>query len=167
MKLSIICAVSQNGVIGRNGGLPWHLSEDLRYFKRVTMGKSIIMGRKTFESIGRPLPGRTSIIVTRNRSYEVENARVVDSLADAFELAENISYIDGNDEAFVIGGSELFKEALPLADRMHLTLVHADVEGDTWFPEFDPDEWQEVSRADFDAEDDDSYPYSICVFERQ
>ncbi|MEX2131688.1 MAG: dihydrofolate reductase [Pseudohongiellaceae bacterium] len=166
MKLSLICALAQNGIIGKNNKLPWHLSEDLKYFKRTTMGKTIIMGRKTFESIGKPLPGRTNIIVTRSRDYEVDNARVVDSLADAIDLAENISIIDGSDEVFVIGGAELFKIALPLVDRMHLTLVHAEVEGDTWFPEFDAEEWAESSRLDFPAADANPYPYSICVFDR-
>lgn len=166
MKLSLICALSENGVIGRNNALPWHLSEDLKYFKRVTMGKCIIMGRKTWESIGRALPGRTNIVVTRARDYEADNARVVDSLADAIDLAENISFIDGSDEAFVIGGAEMYKAALPIVDRMHLTLVHADVEGDTWFPEFDPEEWEEISQEEFPASETNPYPYSICVFER-
>lgn len=166
MMLSLICALSENGVIGRNNALPWHLSEDLKYFKRATMGKCIIMGRKTFESIGRPLPGRTNIIVTRNRDYEVENARVVDSLAEAIELAENIAFIDGSDEAFVIGGAELYKLAMPVVDRMHLTLVHAEVDGDTWFPEFDAEEWGQISCEDYPASETNPYPYSICVFER-
>ena len=166
MKLSLICALAQNGIIGRRNNLPWHLSEDLKYFKRTTMGKCIIMGRKTFESIGKPLPGRTNIIVTRNRDYDVENARIVDSLADAIDLAENIAVIDGSDEAFVIGGAELYKIALPLVDRMHLTLVHAEVEGDTWFPEFTAEDWEETSRLDFAASDNNTYAYSICVFDR-
>ena len=166
MKLSLICALAQNGIIGRRNNLPWHLSEDLKYFKRTTMGKCIIMGRKTFESIGKALPGRTNIIVTRNRDYEVENARIVDSLADAIDLAENIAVIDGSDEAFVIGGAELYKIALPLVDRMHLTLVHAEVEGDTWFPEFTAEDWEETSRLDFEASDTNPYAYSICVFDR-
>ncbi len=166
MKLSLICAISNNGVIGRNNKLPWHLSEDLKYFKRTTMGKCIIMGRKTYESIGKPLPGRTNIIVTRNRNYDVENARVVDSLADAIELAENIAFIDGSEEAFVIGGAQLYKEALPVVERMHLTRIHADVEGDAWFPEFDAQEWEEISRLDFSSSESNPYDYSICVYDR-
>ncbi len=166
LKLSLICAISDNGVIGRNNKLPWHLSEDLKYFKRTTMGKCIIMGRKTYESIGKPLPGRTNIIVTRNRNYDVENARVVDSLADAIELAENISFIDGSEEAFVIGGAQLYGEALPVVERMHLTRIHADVEGDAWFPEFDAQEWEEISRLDFSSNESNPYDYSICVYER-
>ncbi|MBT8145271.1 MAG: dihydrofolate reductase [Gammaproteobacteria bacterium] len=167
MKLSLICAMDENMVIGRNNSLPWHLPEDLKYFKRTTMGKCIIMGRKTYESIGRPLPGRTNIIVTRSRDYEVENARVVDCLTDAIELAETIAFIDGSDEAFVIGGAELYKHALPFVDRMHLTMVHAEVEGDTFFPDFDVEEWEEVDKAHFDADEANPYDYSICVFERR
>lgn len=167
MKLSLICAMDENMVIGSNNSLPWHLPEDLKYFKRTTMGSCIIMGRKTYESIGRPLPGRTNIIVTRSRDYEVENARVVDCLTDAIELAETISFIDGSEEAFVIGGAELYKHALPFVDRMHLTMVHAEVDGDTYFPDFDVEEWEEVSKEHFDADEANPYDYSICVFERR
>ncbi|MEZ5490096.1 MAG: dihydrofolate reductase [Gammaproteobacteria bacterium] len=167
MKLSLICAMDENMVIGRNNSLPWHLPEDLKYFKRTTMGKCIIMGRKTYESIGKPLPGRTNIIVTRSRDYEVENARVVDSLTDALELAENIAFIDGTDEAFIIGGAELYKHALPFIDRLHITMVHAEVDGDTYFPDFDVSEWEEVGKEHFEADEYNPYPYSICVFERR
>jgi len=166
MYLSLICAMDENMVIGRNNSLPWHLPEDLKYFKRTTMGSSIIMGRKTYESIGKPLPGRTNIIVTRNRDYEVENARVVNSLTEAVELAENISFIDGALEAFVIGGAELFEEALTMVNRMHLTMVHAEVDGDTWFPDFEVSQWREVSREYFEADEANPYDYSICVLER-
>jgi dihydrofolate reductase len=158
--------MDENMVIGRNNALPWYLPEDLKYFKRTTMGKCIIMGRKTFESIGRPLPGRTNIIVTRNRDYEVDNARVVDSLVDAIELADNQGLIDGTDEAFIIGGAELYRHALPLVDRMHLTMVHAQIDGDTYFPDIDIAEWEEVSKQHFDADEFNPYPYSICVFDR-
>ena len=167
MKLSLICAMDENMIIGHNNSLPWHLPEDLKYFKRTTMGKCIIMGRKTYESIGRPLPGRTNIIVTRSRDYEVENARVVDCLTDAIELAESISFIDGSDEAFIIGGAELYKHALPFVDRMHLTMVHAEVDGDTFFPDFDVEEWEEVGKEHFDADESNPYDYSICLFERR
>ncbi|MCB1671970.1 MAG: dihydrofolate reductase [Pseudomonadales bacterium] len=159
--------MDENMVIGRNNSLPWYLPEDLKHFKRTTMGKCIIMGRRTYESIGRPLPGRTNIIVTRSRDYEVENARVVDSLTDAIELAENIAFIDGSDEAFIIGGAELYKHALPVVDRLYLTMVHAEVEGDTYFPDFDVSEWEEVSKNFYDADEFNPYPYSICVFERR
>lgn len=166
MYLSLICAMDENLVIGRNNSLPWHLPEDLKYFKKTTMGNSIIMGRKTYESIGKPLRGRTNIIVSRNRDYEVENARVVNSLSEAIELAENIAFIDGSLEAFVIGGAELFEEALTLVNRLHLTMVHAEVDGDTWFPDFEVSDFNEVSREYFEADEDNPYDYSICVLER-
>jgi dihydrofolate reductase len=137
MKLSLICAMASNGIIGRNNGLPWHLPEDLRYFKATTMGHSIIMGRKTWESIGRPLPGRTSIVVTRDADYVAEGAKVVYSMQDALRLAESIAVIDGTEEAFVIGGAALYATAMPIADRFHLTRVHAEVEGDTVLSGFD------------------------------
>ncbi|MEQ8952691.1 MAG: dihydrofolate reductase [Gammaproteobacteria bacterium] len=168
MKLSLICAMAENGVIGRNNSLPWHLSEDLRYFKRVTMGFPIIMGRHTYESIGRPLPGRTNIVVTRNKGYTVpEGVRVVNNLDQALQLARSISYIDGSDGAFVIGGAGLYQAALPLADRFHLTRVHAEVEGDTFLEGFDESQWQEVSREDFGRSGSNPYDYSICVLIRK
>ncbi len=168
MKLSVICAMAENGVIGRNNNLPWHLSEDLKYFKRVTMGYPIIMGRKTYESIGRPLPGRTNIVVTRNSQYTVpEGVRVVQSLEEAIKLAESISYIDGSDGAFVIGGAGLYAAALPMAQRFHLTRVHAEVEGDTLLEGFDESEWQEVAREDFSRDDSNPYDYSICLLQRK
>ena len=125
--LSVIVAAARNGVIGRNNALPWHLPEDLRYFKRVTMGKPIVMGRKTWESIGRPLPGRTNIVITRRPDYAAEGARVVGSLEEALSLAEDIALIDGSNELLVIGGAEIYKAALPLASRLYLTEVQADV----------------------------------------
>lgn len=166
MKLSLICAMAENRVIGINNSLPWHLSEDLKYFKRVTMGHSIIMGRKTWESIGRVLPGRTNIIITSNPDYIVEGARVVHSLEEAIKLAESIAFIDGSEEAFVIGGVNLFSRALPSAQRFHLTRVHAEVKGDTYLEEFDESQWQEISREDFSHNETNPYDYSICVLER-
>lgn len=166
MELSLICAMARNRVIGRNNKLPWHLSEDLKYFKRVTMGHCIIMGRKTWESIGRPLPGRTNIVVSRDKNYEPEGARVVHSLEEAIELAEKVSFVDGSEEAFVIGGAALYREALPLASRFHLTRVHAEVDGDTSLPEFDESQWHEIGREDFDSNESNPYSYSICLLER-
>lgn len=166
MKLSLICAMAQNRVIGRNNSLPWHLSEDLKYFKRTTMGCPIIMGRKTWESIGRPLPGRANIVVTTRTDYEAEGAKVVNSLPQALELAESISLIDGAEEAFVIGGAELYRLAIDLADRFHLTRVHAEVEGDTYLDAFKEADWRELSREDFPSSETNPYNYSICVLER-
>ncbi|NKB34531.1 MAG: dihydrofolate reductase [Pseudomonadales bacterium] len=166
MKLALICAMAENRTIGRNNSLPWHLSEDLKYFKRTTMGNSIIMGRKTWESIGRALPGRTNIVITHNPDYAAEGAKVVGSLAEAVKLAESISVIDGSEEAFIIGGAGLYKAALPLAQRFHLTRVHAEVEGDTFLAEFNEGEWNEVSREEFEKNETNPYDYSICVLER-
>ena len=166
MKLSIIVAQAQNRVIGINNNLPWHLPEDLRYFKQVTMGKPIIMGRKTFDSIGRPLPGRTNIVITRDGSYQPEGVKVVNSLEAARELAESICTIDGCDEAMVIGGAQIYEQALSLADRLYLTQVHADVNGDAWFPEFHPGDWMEMGRDDFAASGHNPYDYSFIVLQR-
>ena len=167
MNLALICAMAENRTIGRNNRLPWKLPEDLKYFKRTTMGNSIIMGRKTWESIGRPLPGRTNIVISRDSNYEAEKAKVVNSLGAAITLAENLAAIDGSKEAFIIGGAGLYKEALPLADRFHLTRVHAQVEGDTFLAEFNEDEWKEVSRKYFKKSDTNPYNYTICILQRR
>lgn len=166
MKLSLICAMAENRVIGINNSLPWHLSEDLKYFKRTTMGCSIIMGRKTWESIGRPLPGRKNIVVSRNPDYQAEGIHCVTSLAEAIRVAEAQSFIDGSEEAFVIGGAVLYQAALPLADCLHVTHVHADVEGDTWFPEISWNDWQELAAIDYAADEKNGYAYKICRYER-
>lgn len=158
--------MAENRVIGRNNSLPWHLSEDLKYFKRTTMGNSIIMGRKTWESIGRALPGRTNIVVSTNPDYAAKGARVVSSLEQATSLAESISAIDGSEEAFIIGGAGLYQAALPLADRFHLTRVHAEVEGDTYLAEFDEADWREIAREDYSPDETNPYAYSICLLER-
>ena len=158
--------MASNGIIGRNNGLPWHLPEDLRYFKTTTMGHSIIMGRKTWKSIGLPLPGRTSIVVTRDADYVAEGAKVVHSMQDALRLAESIAIIDGTEEAFVIGGAALYATAMPIADRFHLTRVHAEVVGDTVISGFDESEWREVSRNDFQRNEANPFDYSICILEK-
>lgn len=168
MRLAMIAAQSQNRVIGTNNKLPWYLPEDLKYFKRVTLGKPIIMGRKTFESIGRPLPGRTNIIITRNADWTHEGAgvQVVHSLEQAIELAENLALINGFEESLVIGGAEIYALALPHADRLYLTQVHAEVQGDAHFPLLDPAQWREVAREDFSAVEPNPYDYSFIVLDR-
>lgn len=167
MKVALIWAMSRNGVIGRNNALPWHLPEDLRYFKRVTFGKPVIMGRKTWESIGRPLPGRANIVITRDEGFQAEGARVVHSLEQALSVAQSIALLDGVDEAMVIGGAEIYALALPLAQRLYLTQVHAEVEGDACFPALDLSGWQEVGREDFAAEGPNPYDYSFIVYDRK
>lgn len=166
IRLALIAAVAANGVIGRNNALPWHLPKDLAYFKRVTLGKPIIMGRKTFESIGRPLPGRTNIVITRNAEYAAQGIRAVPTLEAAMALAQQIATVDGVDEAVVIGGAEIYAAALPLAQRLYFTEVHASVEGDAEFPGVDWVQWRETSRQRHVATDDNPYDYSFVVYER-
>lgn len=167
MRLAIIVAQAQNRTIGVNNKLPWHLPKDLQYFKQVTMGKPILMGRKTFESIKRPLPGRTNIVITRDVSWQHKGVRVVHSLQAARELAESICLIEGHEEAMVIGGSEIYSQALAECDRLYLTQVHVDVEGDAWFPEFNRQDWQELGREDYAADGHNPYNYSFIVLDRK
>lgn len=167
MKLSMIVAAAQNRVIGRENALPWYLPNDLKYFKQTTLGKPIIMGRKTYESIGKPLPGRTNIVITRQEGYQPEGVKVVHSVEEARDLAENVCLIDGQTEAMIMGGAEIYTLALPHADRLYLTEVHADVEGDAYFPEYDKSEWQEVSRENFSAEGANPYDYSFVVYDKR
>ena len=147
MKLSLIVAAAENGVIGRNGELPWKLPVDLQRFKALTSGHPVIMGRKTYESIGRALPGRRNIVVSRS-SPAIEGVDVVTSVPAALTLAQE----SGAEEAWVIGGGEMYKESLPLADVVELTRVHATVDGDVSFPELNSAEWEEVSREDHFAD---------------
>ena len=158
---SLVVAVARNGVIGRDNALPWHLPADLAHFKKVTLGHPVIMGRRTHESIGRALPGRDNIVVSRDRGYASAGCTVVDSLDAAWEAA------GAADEACVIGGTSLFREALPGADVIHLTEVEADVPGDTFFPDFDRREWQETEIARHAADTRNAYPIRIVRLERK
>ena len=167
VELAIIVAAADNGVIGCNGALPWHLPEDLRYFKRVTLGKPIVMGRKTFESIGRPLPGRTNIVITRNADYRAEGVRVVTSLDEALQLAEDVAAVDAVDELMVIGGAQIYTEALLRADRLYYTAVHCSVDGDAFLPEIDWTLWRETSREAHRAVTPDAFDYTFLTYERR
>jgi dihydrofolate reductase len=149
-------------VIGKDNKLPWHLPADLTYFKNVTMGHAIVMGRKTFESIGRPLPGRENIIVTRNRSFQPEGCTVIHSIEDIKRIAAEL-----NDEVFVIGGAELFAVTLPLADRLYITKIEANFPGDTFFPTFNEAEWQLISSEKGPKDEKNSYDYFFLVYERK
>lgn len=140
--LAVIAAVSKNGVIGSNGALPWHISEDLKHFKTLTTGHAVIMGRKTYESIGRPLPNRRNIVVTRNAQWSAPNVEVAGSLADAVVLAQRTDPLP-----FVIGGAELYREALRTATHMYLTHVPREVEGDVYFPELNPELWIPIEQS--------------------
>ncbi len=159
--ITIVAAVSDNGVIGRAGRMPWHLPADLAHFKRITMAKPVIMGRRTFESIGCALPGRRNIVVTRRAGAVLQGTEVARSLDDALELV-----VDA-EEVMVIGGSDLYREALPRARRMELTRVHADVEGDTWFPEFDKSQWRETARTERPADQRNVWALSFITLERK
>jgi len=161
MRLSIIAALSSNNVIGRNNDLPWHLSSDLKRLKALTMGHHMIMGRRTYESIGKPLPGRTFLVITRDPSFSAEGVRVVHSLEDAIQAVTN------DDEPFIAGGGEIFQQAIHRADRMYLTRVHVDLEGDAYFPDFDDvSEWQLTDSEHFEADEKNDYPYSFLTYDR-
>lgn len=157
--LSLIVAASENNVIGRENDLPWSLPDDLQYFKETTKGCPIIMGRKNFESIGRVLPGRQNIVITRQPEYAVEGCDVVGSLEEAIEVAGDA------EEVFVIGGGEIYKQALPMVDRVYLTRVHADIEGDVYFPELGS-EWQETSAEHHDADEKHEHAFTFYVYDR-
>lgn len=160
MIVSLIAAVADNGVIGRDGGLPWRLSADLKRFKQLTMGKCLVMGRRTYESVGRPLPGRTSIVVTRDPEWKaVPEVLVAHSLDEALGLAKG-------EEVFLAGGESVYEEGLTRADRLYLTHVHAEVEGDTRFPEVDLDHWRVVREERHEADDRNAFAQTFRVYER-
>ncbi len=148
MKISLIVASATNRVIGRRGRLPWKIPADMKFFKETTMGKPIIMGRKTYQSIGVALLGRTNIVVTNNPTIQNPELKKAKSVHEALKLAKR----EGGVEAIVIGGGQIYEATLPIADRIYLTEVHADIEGDAWFPHLDKNLWTEVSREDFKAE---------------
>ena len=156
MRISIIAAMARNRIIGRENGLPWHLPEDLRHFKRLTMGHHILMGRKTFESIGKPLPGRTSIVITRNRNYASQGVHCAASIEAALASCK------GDDEIFFIGGAELYQQAIAYAERLYLTEIKKDFEGDARFPEYDKTLWHEISRESHVSAGGLEYDFVIC-----
>jgi dihydrofolate reductase len=158
--LSLIVAMARNRVIGAGGRIPWRLPAELALFRRHTLGHHVIMGRRTFESIGRPLPGRVNIVLTRRRSYRAPGALVVHSLEEA------IAACRGDDEVFVIGGAELYAQALPLARRLYLTTVEADFAGDAHMPPFDPGDWRLVCSAAYAADERNAYPFRFELYER-
>ena len=166
-SLAVMVAVAANGVIGDNNGLPWHLPEDLRYFKRVTLGKPIVMGRKTFESIGRALPGRTNIVISRNQGLPAAGISLAASLEEALHLAGQVARRDGAEEFVVIGGAQIYDLAIPRADRLYITEVHARVEGDTLLPEIAWDCWRESARETYPAAAPHAYGYSFVVYDRR
>jgi dihydrofolate reductase len=158
MSLRIIVAVADGGVIGAGGGMPWHISEDLQYFKRTTTGHAVVMGRRTFESLGRPLPNRTNVVVTHREDYRPEGVEIVHSLEEAVR-----NYPD----AFIIGGAEIYRQAMPLADELYLTRVHAAFDGDVYFPEWDRAEWTLVSSEYHERGADFPHPFEFLVYARK
>lgn len=159
-QLSIIAAMAHNRVIGRDNRLPWRLPADLQYFKRITMGKPMIMGRKTWASLPGLLPGRRHIVVTRDQHYQAEGAEVVHSLEQAIAQAGDVQ------EIMLVGGANLYSQAITLASRMYLTQIDAVVQGDAWFPEFDRRQWQEVSRDAHSEDEENQYPYAFTLLQR-
>jgi dihydrofolate reductase len=162
MIASILAAVAANGVIGRDNQVPWRISTDLKRLKSLTLGHRVIMGRKTFESLPQALPGRTNIVITRDTSWRPpDGVLVAESVERALELAE------GDDEVFILGGAQIYEQTLHRADRMYITEVHADVDGDTRFPEFDDVvEWKLVDREDYEADAKNEFPFSFLTYER-
>jgi len=161
MTLTIIAALSRNRVIGRDNRLPWHISDDLKRFKALTLGHTVIMGRRTYESIGRPLPGRDNIVVTRSQNFSAPGCRVADSLEAA------LAAVSADGDVFVIGGAQIYALALPLADRLQLTEVDVELEGDAYFPDFDRSPWLEVSRESHSIQDPHPYRYDFVTYERR
>lgn len=158
MKISLIAAISENKVIGRDNDLPWHIPEDLKRFKEITKGHPVIMGRKTYESIGRLLPNRTNIIITRDKTYQVEEAVIVNSLEEAIQEGKKVD----DREMFIIGGGQIFKQAIDVADKLYLTIVHSTIDGDVYFPDYSHFT-KEVYRRD---SSNDSYTYTFLDLEK-
>ncbi len=164
-RLSILVAMAKNRVIGRNNQLPWHLPADLKHFKFLTMGQIIVMGRKTYESIGRSLPGRENIIITRQLGYEIPGATVVSSLQDALLICEESSTISR--ESFIIGGENLYRQTLGICQRMYITEIQSDFEGDIFFPEFDRSDWEEIQRHKHISENGAHIEYHFVILDRK
>lgn len=159
--VTIIAAVGRNKALGKNNDLIWHLPADLRRFKEVTRGHHVIMGRKTFESLGKPLPNRTNIIVSRNSNYKADGCIVVGSLEEALKEAQS----DPN--PYILGGAQIYEQALEVADRMDLTLVHEDFEADAFFPDFSDENWEETGRQDFKKDEKNPYDYSFVQYKKK
>ncbi|OOE14156.1 dihydrofolate reductase [Fictibacillus arsenicus] len=156
--ISFVVAMDENRAIGKDNDLPWYLPNDLKHFKKTTMGKPIIMGRKTYESIGKPLPGRENIVVTRDQSYEAEGTTIVHSVDEVLKM--------NAEEICVIGGSEIFKQFLPVADRLYITEIHHTFDADTYFPKLNDDEWKEVSRTAGIIDEKNKYPHDFVVYKK-
>jgi dihydrofolate reductase len=161
MKISVIAAMSRNRIIGSDGALPWHLPDDLARFKSITTGHTVIMGRKTFESVGKPLPNRRTIVITRNNDYQCASVFIAHSLDEALDHAAR------EDEVFILGGEAVYRIALPRADCLYLTIIHATIEGDTYFPTLDFDDWKLVEDERYEPDDRHAYAFSFRRYERR
>ena len=161
MRLSIVVAMDSNRLIGKDNGLPWHLPADLAFFKKLTTGNTILMGRKTFDSIGRPLPNRCNIIITRNADIEIAGCEVVNSIEKALSLVQSET------EVMVIGGAKLYQQILPIADRLYITQVEGEFDGDTYFPPYDEKNWRQVSCESHLADKKNNHPCHFVVFEKK
>ncbi len=162
MVISQIVAASENNVIGKNNSLPWHMPNDMEYFKRVTMGHYVITGRKNYESEGNALPGRTNIVITREKNYSLDDAIVAHSLDEALSIPEK----SNEDEVFIIGGGKIYEISLSLTDRIYLTRIHAVIKGDVYFPKIDPDKWEVISEKRYSGDANHAYDYTFYVYER-
>jgi dihydrofolate reductase len=163
MKISLIAAATENNVIGKDNDLPWHLPDDMKFFVQTTKGHHILMGRKNLESFGKLLPRRTNIILTRDQSFNYEGAVIFHDLKEAFQFAEK----NGEEELMVIGGGEIYKQALPHADRIYLTRIHTELEGDTFFPDFDHKKWKVVSKEYHPKDEKHQFDFTFYTFERK
>lgn len=161
--ISFIVAADENNLIGKDNQLPWHLPSDMKYFKNQTWGMTVIMGRKSLDSLGKPLQGRTNIVVTRNKEWKHEGVRVAHSVDEAVEIAKKT----GAKEIFIIGGAQIFKEAMPIVDRIYLTRIHHKFEGDAYFPEISASEWSMVKNRFCDVDEKNKYQHSFQVWERK
>lgn len=166
IAIVLVVAVAENGVIGRDNRLPWRIKSDLAFFRKVTIGRPVVMGRKTYVSIGKPLPGRTNIVVTRGGDFTAPNVVIAPGITQALQSARGDALRRGADSIAVIGGTEIFEQTLPLADRLILTRVHAEPAGDTYFPAIDPAVWRETERLPQPKGPDDDYGFTIVNYER-
>ncbi|MDF1643996.1 MAG: dihydrofolate reductase [Pseudomonadales bacterium] len=165
MRCALIVAVAENRVIGINNQMPWYIPADLKYFKKITMGKPLLMGRKTFDSLGKPLPGRPHIVISRDKNFQFPEVEVRHSLEEGLDLAKTTAESMGLDEFMVIGGANIYQQLLPKVDRMYLTQVHANFEGDAFFPSYDSQQWHEQSREEIKPTQD-TPGYSFIVLDK-
>ena len=167
IRVAMIAAVAANGVIGRDGGIPWRIPSDMVFFKRTTMGKPIVMGRKQYESVGRPLPGRTNIVVTRQQGYRPDGVIVIDGLEVAIAQARTIAAADGKDEVMIIGGGEIYAQGMALADKLYISHVELRPEGDILFPAIDPGQWTVAEEPSVTLDPRDEAVYRIAIYARR